>query len=94
MSVIYKLDGPKGTFAEFRKPFEMPKDEPSVRTPHGDFLMTKAYLTGAWRAQEGKPSMNPYPPGPDLAQYNYGYANELHGYHDEVDLPFERINNG
>jgi hypothetical protein len=59
----------------------------------GRFLATRAYLRGALDVQSGGriTFKNPYPPGPELAQYNYGYANELHGFHDALDLPFERI---
>ncbi len=62
-----------------------------VVTPHNRFEVTPAYLRGAERAQQCLPAMNPYAPGPSLAQYNYGYGNELAGYHDTVDLPFQDI---
>lgn len=84
------LDGSSQAIAEGK--LLVPYLEPSsVRTPHGDFFATKAYLTGARDVQNGRPHRNPYKPGPELAQYNYGYANELHGYHDDIDLPFELI---
>ncbi len=62
-----------------------------IQTPHSRFLVTVPYLRGAMQAQLAKPSMNPYRPGPCLAHYNYGYSNELAGYHDELDLPFTLI---
>jgi hypothetical protein len=66
---------------------DLPYHEPkSIRTPHGDFFVTKAYLLGAYTVQEGRPYSNPFKPGPELAQYNYGYANEKHGYHDDQEL--------
>lgn len=55
------------------------------------FLATRAYLRGALDAQSNKGHKNPFRPGPELAQYNYGYANELAGFHDDLDLPFERL---
>jgi hypothetical protein len=66
-------------------------------TPRGyKFLITAAYLRGAYDAQKNDrlSFKNPYPPGEELAQYNYGYANEKLGEHDPIDLPFERLTNG
>jgi hypothetical protein len=66
-------------------------------TPRGyKFLITTAYLRGAYDAQcAGRLAYkNPYAPGEELAQYNYGFANEKLGEHDNVDLPFERMKNG
>ena len=56
------------------------------------FTLTRAYLHGAWDAQKGGriTYKNPYPSGPELAQYNYGHANELQGLHDDLDLPFPK----
>lgn len=65
-------------------------------TPRGyKFLVSVAYLRGASDAQKNDRLQfkNPYAPGPDLAQYNYGFANEKQGEHDAIDLPFERMNN-
>lgn len=56
-----------------------------------EFTITPSYLRGARQAQECKPAMNPYKPGTALAQYNYGYSNELTGHHDQLDLPFDAI---
>lgn len=63
----------------------------AILTKHGQFFATPPYLRGAKHAQEAKPAQNPYKPGPELAQYNYGYGNELAGYHDMLDLPFDII---
>lgn len=60
-----------------------------IETPHQKYFCSVAYLRGAWHAQSCRPMQNPYRPGPNLAQYNYGYANEQAGYHDDMDLPFE-----
>lgn len=62
-------------------------------TKHGKFLVSEAYLRGAYDAQSGAKLAfkNPYAPGEQLAQYNYGFGNETHGHHDAVDLPFEKI---
>lgn len=62
-----------------------------VRTDHKIFTITIPYMRGAKQAQECKPAMNPYRPGPCLAQYNYGYANEQAGFHDDLELPFELL---
>lgn len=57
----------------------------------GTFFINVPYLRGARDVQNAAGFRNPYPPGPELAQYNYGYANELQGDHDDIDLPFEEI---
>lgn len=63
------------------------------QTKHGKYLITKAYLRGAKDAQSGAKMAyrNPYAPGEELAQYQYGFSNELHGHHDAIDLPFEKL---
>lgn len=60
-----------------------------IQTPHKRFLCSVPYMRGAFAAQAARPAQNPYRPGPSLAHYNYGYANEVAGHHDELDLPFE-----
>lgn len=62
-----------------------------VQTNKHRYLVTVAYLRGAYTAQLGKPPQNPFKPGPKLAQYDYGYINEKAGQHDAVDLPFELL---
>jgi hypothetical protein len=76
--------------SDFR--IEIP-DAPWVTLPNGtQFTLSRAYLHGAWDAQKGGriTYKNPYQPGPEMAQYNYGHANELQGQHDEMDLPFPK----
>lgn len=63
-----------------------------VRTAKGGmFYVTRPYLEGASDAQNVSPTNNPYRPGPEFAQYNYGYANEKAGCHDNIELPFEKL---
>jgi hypothetical protein len=62
-----------------------------MTTPRGLYFVTDAYLKGSIDAQKSLPPRNPFPPGPKLAQYNYGYQNEIRGFHDDYDLPFDRI---
>lgn len=62
--------------------------DPTIITVRGlQYHLTAAYLKGAWDCQNGKCS-NPFAPGPELAQYSYGWQNETLGDHDDIDLPF------
>lgn len=65
-----------------------------IDTPEGKYLVTPAYLRGASDRACANPRTNPFLRGPEHAQYDYGYVNESLGYHDAVDLPFERITHG
>lgn len=67
--------------------------DPWLELKCGRYLATRAYLRGAFDAQSGGriKFKNPFPPSPELAQYNYGFGNETQGFHDDLDLPFERI---
>jgi hypothetical protein len=60
-----------------------------IGTYLGRYLVTVPYLEGA-RAARKITAANPaklYGPGPQLAQYTYGYCNERAGCHDHIDLP-------
>lgn len=61
------------------------------QTPRGRFYVTSAYLCGALSAQMGNEYQINRKPGPELAQYRYGFDNEKFGYHDNSDLPFHMI---
>lgn len=56
--------------------------------PKRKFRVSRAYLLGAADRADCKQYHNPFRPGPDLAQYDYGFRNEDRGFHDEIDLPY------
>lgn len=56
------------------------------------YHVTEAYLAGADAVATGRANNpNPYKPGPQLAQYNYGRANELRGAHDDLELEINDV---
>ncbi len=60
-----------------------------IRLLNGAFFTTDAYLRGVTDAQRFPKHLipNPFKPGPEHAQWRYGFDNEQDGYHDNIDLP-------
>jgi hypothetical protein len=51
------------------------------------YEVTAAYIKGAEAVAEGRANeQNPFRPGCEYAQYDYGKRNEQLGYHDELEL--------
>ena len=67
-----------------------------ITTPLGKFYLTVAYIRGARAALTAAttanpleyPAINPYGPGPALAQFTWGYRNQKYGAHSNCQQLF------